>query len=121
MSDVDGVVGDFARAAAVGGGEFLEKMAGEERDIFLALAQRRDHERNHVEAVEKIFAKISLGDFFFQIFVGGGNDAHIDGDGIVAAHRDEALLLERAQNFGLRLQAHVADFIEEQRAAIGAF
>ena len=39
--------------------------------------------------------------------------------GLVAAHRREALLVERAQNFGLRLQAHVADFIQEQRAAVG--
>ncbi len=31
----------------------------------------------------------------------------------------KALLVERPQNFGLRLQAHVADFVEEQRAAVG--
>src|SRR5580698_7664385 len=117
---IDGIIGDFARTAAIGGGEFLQKMAGEERNIFFALAQRRDHEGDYVEAVEKIFTKIALGDFIFEIFVGGGDDADIDGDGIVTAYRNEALLLESAQNLGLRLEAHVADFVEEERAAIGS-
>src|SRR5580700_6930071 len=35
------------------------------------------------------------------------------------AERFEALLFQRPQHFGLRAQAHVADFIEEQRARVG--
>src|ERR1022692_1973963 len=82
------------------------------------LAQRRHHERDDIQAVEKVFAEVSLGDFFFEIFVGGGDHADIDGDGVVAADGDETLLLERAQNLGLSLKAHVADFIEKERSAI---
>ena len=33
--------------------------------------------------------------------------------------RSEAAFVQRAQHLGLRLQAHVADFVEEQRAAVG--
>jgi hypothetical protein len=91
----------------------------EERDIFFAFAQGRDKKRNHVEAVEKIFAKISAGDFVFEIFVGGCDHADIDGGQFFAADRSEALLFERAENFGLRLQAHVADFVEKERASAG--
>ena len=40
--------------------------------------------------------------------------------GCVRAHRNEALLVESAQHFGLGLQAHVADFVEKQRTAVGA-
>src|SRR3984957_2748321 len=116
---IDGFVGDFAGLASVGGCEFLEKIAGEERDIFFALAQGRDEKRNHVEAVEKIFAKISPGDFFFEIFVGGGDHADIDGGQFFAADRSEALFFERAQNLGLRLQAHVSDFVEKERTSAG--
>ena len=36
-----------------------------------------------------------------------------------AADRLDDLLLERAQHLGLRLEAHVADLVEEQRAAVG--
>ena len=37
-----------------------------------------------------------------------------------AADRREQLIVERAQHLGLGLEAHVADFIEEERAAVGA-
>ena len=41
--------------------------------------------------------------------------------GCVAPTGDEALFVERAQHLGLRLEAHVADFVEKKRAAVGAF
>ena len=59
--------------------------------------------------------------FVFQVLVGGGNDANIDGQVVAGADRREALLLDHAQHFGLRAQAHVAHFVEEQRAAMGLF
>ena len=40
--------------------------------------------------------------------------------GTDAPDRVKALFVERAQDLGLCLQAHVADFVEEERAAIGA-
>ena len=36
-----------------------------------------------------------------------------------AADRLDHLLLQGAQHLGLRLQAHVADFVEKQRPAVG--
>src|SRR4030095_14926504 len=39
-------------------------------------------------------------------------------DPVGAAHRLERLLLKHAQDLGLRLQAHVADLVEEDRAAV---
>ena len=36
-----------------------------------------------------------------------------------AADRLDHLFLERAQHLGLRLQAHVADLVEEERPAVG--
>src|ERR1700722_3641543 len=95
-------------------------MTREKGDILFTLAQWRDHERNDVEAIEEIFAKISFGNLLFQIFISRGYDSHVYGNGIVTSHGDEALLFERAQNFRLRLQAHVADFIQKQRSAIGS-
>ena len=51
--------------------------------------------------------------------MGGRDDAHIDLDGLVAADRLERLLLKHAQNLGLDRARHIADLVEEQRAAIG--
>ena len=53
------------------------------------------------------------------MFVRCGDDAHVDAQGFVGAHALEALFLKHAQNFRLRAQAHVADFIEKERTAVG--
>jgi hypothetical protein len=50
--------------------------------------------------------------------VGRGHDAHVDGDCAVATHRLEAPFLEYAQHLGLGLRRHVADLVEEDRAAV---
>ena len=60
-----------------------------------------------------------LFDFLFQILVRGRHHAHVDLNGFLRAHRLEALLFKDAQYLRLGPQAHVADFVEEQRAAIG--
>ena len=56
-------------------------------------------------------------DLLGQILVGRGEDADVHAHAGVAADRLDDLLLQRAQHLGLRLQAHVADFVEKQRAA----
>ena len=47
-----------------------------------------------------------------------GNHPHIDLDCFRAAQPFELLLLNRTQQFRLQFQADVADFIEEERAAV---
>src|SRR5258708_15087765 len=116
--DFDGVVGYFTRSASVGGGKFVEKMTGKERNIFFALAQGRYEEGNHVEAIKKIFAEVAPRYFFFQILVGRSDDPHIDGDSLFAADGREALLFQCAQDFRLSFQTHVSDFIEKERATV---
>jgi hypothetical protein len=53
--------------------------------------------------------------------MGGGDDADIGLDRRAAADRGELAFLQDAQQTGLRLLRHVADFVEKQRAAIGLF
>src|SRR5208283_4103108 len=89
------------------------------RNVLFALAQRWYIERNDVQPIEEVFAKVALGDFVFQVLVGGGNYAGIRRDRLLLPDRHKATFVERAQHLGLRLEAHVADFIEEQRAAVG--
>src|SRR5580698_7425347 len=52
------------------------------------------------------------------MFVGGGDHARVDGHRLAGTHGLESLFFEYAQHFGLCPQAHVADFIEKQRAAV---
>ena len=49
----------------------------------------------------------------------GRDDAHVARYGAIAAHTLEGALLQDPQQLHLHLQRHVADLIEEQRAALG--
>jgi hypothetical protein len=54
-----------------------------------------------------------------EVLVGGGDHAHVHLDRPRRAEPLDLALLEHAQHLGLRLQAHVADLVEEDRAAVG--
>src|SRR5205814_7750729 len=90
-------------------------------DVLLALAQGRHEKRHHVEAIEDVLAEISLGDLLFKILVGGGDETYVDPQGLGAAHGRKHAIVEGAENLGLSFEAHVADFVEEERSSVGAF
>src|SRR5579859_1847241 len=113
------IFAQFARFLAVLRTEFIEEMADENGYIGEAVAKGRNEKRDDVQAIEKILAKGAARDFLVEVFVGGGDDANIDAHGLIGADRLEALLFEHAQNFCLRAKAHVADFVEKKRAAVG--
>ena len=54
---VNGIVGDLTGTPAIGRRKFLEEVASEKGDVFLALAQWRNEEWNHVQPVKEIFAE----------------------------------------------------------------
>src|SRR6185295_974982 len=70
-------------------------------------------------AVVKIAAETSRRDLGLEILVRGRDDANVDLDRLLRADALKRLLLQDAQNLGLRLQAHVADLVEEERAGVG--
>ena len=89
------------------------------RDVVLALAQRRHLDRHDVQPVVEVLAELAGLDHRRQVAVGGGDQPHVDLDRPRAAEPLELVLLQDAQDLGLRVGAHVADFVEEQRAAVG--
>ncbi len=91
------------------------------RNVFATLAQRRYFDADHVQAVQQILAEHVLFHAFFQRLVRGCDHAHIDAHGHLAADAIELAFGQYAQQAGLQLRRHVADFIEEQRAAVGLF
>ena len=71
-----------------------------------------------VEPVEEILAELAGGDGLFEGFIGGGDDADIDFDGLIAADAFESAGLENAEDLGLGGGGHVADFVQEKGATI---
>src|SRR6202165_886080 len=117
--DFHGGVAELARFLSVGRAEFAQEISGQRGDVLPAVAQGRHVKGNHIQAIEKILAKGAARDFLFEMLVRCGDDAHVNAQGGVGAHALEALFLEYAQDFRLRAEAHVADFIEEERPAVG--
>jgi hypothetical protein len=69
-----------------------------------------------VEAVVEVLAEAPGGDLLLEVAVGRGDEAHVDGDGLDAAHAVDLALLDRAQELHLHLDGDLADLVEEERA-----
>src|SRR6266481_1813057 len=121
QQDLHGGIAVLARSFAVCGAELVQEMSGEDGDVLFAVTQRRHKEGNYVQAVEKILAEGAAGNLLLEILVCGGENANIHAESLAGADRLEALLFQNAQHLRLRAQAHVADFVEEERTAIGFF
>src|SRR5262249_10065564 len=104
---------------AVGAAELAQEISRQSGQILDALAQRGHVKRNYVQPVEQVFPERPPGDLFLQFLVRGRDHPYVNGDGLVGAYGLEPLFFEDSQDFGLGLEAHVAHFVEEQRAAVG--
>src|SRR5207244_2581023 len=96
-----------------------EGVLDQERQVLGPLAQRRERDRDDVQAVVEVLAEAPRLHLGLEVLVGGGEDADVDLERAVAAHPFELALLEHAQDLRLRLERHVADLVEEERAAGG--
>ncbi len=96
-----------------------DEAARQRQNVFLALAQRADMQRQHVEAEHQVGAEAALGHLLLQVAVGRGDDAHVQLDLAAPAEALHALLLQHAQQLGLQPQRQFADLVEQQGAAVG--
>ena len=91
------------------------------RHVLLAFAQGRHVNGHDVEAEKQVLAEFLAFDAFFQVPVGGGDDADVHLDGAVAADAFQFALLQDAQQLGLDLRGNLADFVQQDGAAVGQF
>ena len=81
---VHGVGSEFEQRFLIRFTEMAQKSADEKGNILLAIAQWRHGDADHVQAKKKIVAELSLTDEAFQIFVGGGDEADVRVQGLIA-------------------------------------
>ena len=93
-------------------------MLHQQGNVGAALAQRKYVDGNDVEPEVEVVAERSLANFVLEILVGGRDHTHVDIHARGPAHGLDLLLLEGAQDLGLGLERHVADFVEEQGAPV---
>ena len=96
----------------------LDEVMRQLRDVLLALAQRRNRDREHRQAEIQVLAELPRRHRLPQHAVGGGDNADVDLDRSVAAEPLDALGLDGAQHLGLQRQRHLADLVEEDGAAL---
>ena len=111
---------ELARAA-VNGAEPRQKMRSQRRNIRPALAQRRNGNRQHVQAEKKIFAETSGGDRFGQIGIGERHQARFHVQRFGAAQAFECALFEHAQQLCLHAGRERRHFVEHDRSALRHF
>ena len=79
----------------------------------------RHHQRQRADPVEEVLAELLLLDQPAEVLVRRRHQPHVD---LAVAHvpePPEAQVLHHLQQLRLHLQVHVADLVEEQRAAMG--
>ena len=101
------------------GARLGEKLLDQRRDVLAPRAQRRQLERDDLEAVQQVLAKPALLDQHAQVAMGRGDHAHVDLALAGAADRAHAVGLEHLQQLRLQRRRHLADLVEQQRAAVG--
>src|SRR6185503_6536392 len=95
-----------------------QEVGGEHRHVLHALGERRQADDLEGEPVVEVGTELAVDHRLLEIEVGRGDHADVDLDRLAAGDALEPLVLEHAQDLGLELQRHVADFVEEQRAAV---
>src|SRR5205823_4966753 len=97
------------------------EVVGEQRYVVPSLAQRGHLEGDDVESVVQVLTKAALFDRLLQVPVRRSDDAHVNSYGARAADALELALLKDAQQLRLHRRRHLADLVEEERAAVGDF
>ena len=91
----------------------LREVLGQQRNIFAALAQRRQLQGENHDPVVQIFAEFALLHRFFQIAMGGYDHPHVYPQRFVAANALHFAFFHNAQQLSLHRRRHIADFIQK--------
>ncbi|MNJ45961.1 hypothetical protein D3C77_410800 [compost metagenome] len=98
--------------------QLFENRLAQRRQVIQAFTQWRHLDRQDVEPVVQVGAKLAAGHGCGQVGGGRGNDPHVAAHHLVGAHRLVFFFLQHAQQFALQRQRHVADFVEKQGATL---
>src|SRR5262249_9219720 len=107
------------QAAAILPRKAREEMFHQRRNVFRMISQRR-HVDGRAQTKIQILAETMLLNLALQIAVGGGDDANVHVDLFIPSYRTQPLRLQDTQQLYLFRWRHLADFVEKQRALIGA-
>ena len=98
---------------------FAQELGDELGQVFAHFAQGRHGEGDDVEAVEQVLPECAFGHEAGEVFMRGGDDAHVYFHFLRVADAAHGFFLNGAQEFHLHVQGQVGHFVEEEGAAVG--
>src|SRR5258708_13953819 len=96
----------------------MKEVLDQRGDIFPPLAERRNVDREYVQAVKEIFSKGAASDRTFQVAIGRGHHPHVRANRLASANPLEFTLLQNAQQSNLSFRGQLTDFIQKNRASL---
>ncbi|RMW17123.1 hypothetical protein ALO97_05609 [Pseudomonas syringae pv. tagetis] len=99
----------------------LQEVFEQLQNVFTALTQWRQFQRDDVQAVVQVAAKLIGLAQGIKVGLGRRNDSAIHGNGLIGAKPFKGSLLKDAQQLDLQIDRHAFHFIEKQRAIVGVF
>src|SRR5882672_1761847 len=112
-----GIGRQSAHRTVVAARPVLEHALRDDDRIAVAHAQRRNADRHFVDAIVQVLPESVRRDARVEVAVGRADHAHVDRDRFPPAYPLERALLQEAQQLRLQRIRHVADLVEEERAA----
>ncbi len=100
---------------AVPRAELGEESRREQLRVALALAQRRDADREDVEAVVEVLSELALAHQRSELAVRRRDDLHVDALVLAGADAPDLLLFDGRQQLALQLDGEGRDLVEEER------
>lgn len=93
--------GELQAGLAVGLAQLFQECICHEHHVPLAGAQRGQGDGDDVDALVEVLAEGALRHHVLQAAVGGGDDAHVHGNALVAAHALNGVVCPHAQQLDL--------------------
>ena len=95
-------------------------MRGQQQQVVSALGEPGQRDRHDRQPVIEVLAEATFPDQRGHVAVRGGDDSHVHRNRHRASDALDLVLLQRAQDLALQRKTHVADLVEQQRAAVRA-
>ncbi len=96
-----------------------QEVLGQRQDVLGPVAQRRQVDVDDVQPVEQVLPEPPFLQPFFQMSVGGGDQANVHPFRLGGPQRADLPFLQHAQQLGLQGERQLSDLVEEDGAAVG--
>ena len=98
-------------AFVLAGAELLQEKFNQQFEIFFSFPEWGDKDGNDIQPEKQVLTKVPLANQLFQICIGGGDNAGVDGANCGFTYAADSMFLKDAEKFDLQPYGQFRDFI----------